>query len=112
LTTFALAALPSNPVVLYAGTTAGVYRSTTGELAWVPAGLETLDATVTAVAIDPREPDILYAGTEHHGVFRSDDGGEHWRSWGLAGTSVYAILLDANGQITLGTDGGLFRSQY
>lgn len=112
LTTFALAALPSNPVVLYAGTTAGVYRSTTGELAWVPAGLETLDATVTAVAIDPHEPDILYAGTEHHGVFRSDDGGEHWRSWGLAGTSVYAILLDANGQITLGTDRGLFRSQY
>jgi photosystem II stability/assembly factor-like uncharacterized protein len=34
--------------------------------------------TVVDVAIDPANPDILYAATAAGGVWRSDDGGQHW----------------------------------
>jgi len=34
--------------------------------------------TVVDVAIDPANPDIIYAATGEGGVWRSDDGGQHW----------------------------------
>ena len=35
-------------------------------------------AAVVDVAVDPVNPDILYAATGNGGVWRSDDGGQHW----------------------------------
>ena len=35
-------------------------------------------ATVIDVAVDPSNPDTIYAGTDAGGVWRSDDGGKHW----------------------------------
>ena len=36
-----------------------------------PAGL--------VAAVRSRDPDVLYAGYENCGIFRSEDGGDHWR---------------------------------
>lgn len=36
------------------------------------------DAAVTAVAVDPLDPAVVYAGTEPSRVYRSDDAGESW----------------------------------
>ena len=67
--------------------------------------------TVTALLLNPTDPLTLYAGTEHHGLFRSTDGGEHWQPWGLEGTSVYTFLVDRAGAVWVGTDRGIFRNR-
>jgi hypothetical protein len=55
---------------------------------------------------------VLYAGTEHWGLLRSTDAGEHWTSWGLEDTSVYAIVIDEDtGVLRVGTEYGVFRWQ-
>jgi hypothetical protein len=43
---------------------------------WRRLGLE--GSTVLTVATHPSNPNILYAGTRHHGAFRSTDGGQNW----------------------------------
>ncbi len=45
---------------------------------WTPLGPDS--ASVYALAVHPRNPRILYAGTEAWGVFKSVDGGATWRS--------------------------------
>lgn len=65
--------------------------------------------SVMALTLNPAKPDAVYAGTEHHGVYRSADAGETWEQWGLSETSVYAILLDsASKLIWAGTKEGIF----
>jgi ligand-binding sensor domain-containing protein len=60
--------------------------------------------------MDPVNRTTIYAGMEHHGVYRSTDGGDNWEQWGLPGVSVYAILLDrAGGLIWLGTENGVLQ---
>ncbi len=34
---------------------------------------------VTSVAVDPRDPDRVFAGTFDRGIYRTRDGGENWR---------------------------------
>ncbi len=43
---------------------------------WVPMGPE--GGTVTALAVSPSEPDVVYAGSSAGEVFRSEDGGRAW----------------------------------
>jgi len=37
---------------------------------------------VTSVAVDPRDPDRVFAGTFDRGIYRTRDGGENWESVG------------------------------
>jgi photosystem II stability/assembly factor-like uncharacterized protein len=109
LTTFALAVSPANPSRVYAGTTEGVVRSADGGQSWLAAGRESLQATVTSLLLDQSDPETIYAGTEHHGLFRSTNGGEDWQPWGLKEASVYVLLADPSGVLWVGTDEGVFR---
>lgn len=111
LTVFALLIDPADPAQIYAGTTEGVYRSQDGGRAWQPAGHESLAATVTALSLLPDETGTILAGTEHSGLYASRDGGASWQPWGAGTAGVYAILVDRDGTIWLGTDGGIFRGQ-
>jgi hypothetical protein len=54
---------PQTPSTIYAGTGAGVFRSTDGGATWgaVNAGLTALD--VTTLAIEPQDGGAVYAGT-------------------------------------------------
>lgn len=49
----------------------------TGAPTWVPAGHGIPDTPVSSFAIDPENPQTLFAGTDI-GVFRSDNGGTNW----------------------------------
>ena len=71
-----LAIDPSNPATLYAGTCAGLYKSTNGGGSWsqVNNGLPILS---NPVVIDPSNPDTLYAGTSA-GLYKSTNGGGSW----------------------------------
>jgi photosystem II stability/assembly factor-like uncharacterized protein len=84
-----LAALAAAPGVVYAGTyghgrPGGVFRSSDRGVTWArPAnkGLEAL--AVAAVAVDPSDPDVLYAGTFGSGLSRSVDRGATWKTVNL-----------------------------
>lgn len=78
---------PAQPRTIYVGTAPlGVYRSDNGGDHWrvlsrpdLPARCEMGFAPrVMRLAIDPENPDILYAPLEVNGVMRSRDGGESW----------------------------------
>ena len=77
----AVANNPTNPEIVYAGTERGLYRSDNAGESW-----ELLDSPlnghcVWALAIDPADPDVMFAGTgtpHPAGVFRSADGGSSW----------------------------------
>ncbi|HRO22981.1 MAG TPA: hypothetical protein PLR07_01620 [Promineifilum sp.] len=46
--------------------------------------------TLTA---DPQNPDVVYAGTQGNGVYRSADRGRNWDSLGLAGRIVKSLAV-------------------
>ena len=93
----ALAVAPSDPRTIYAGTGEsdiredlssgnGVYRSTDGGATWNHIGLEDT-RQISRIIVDPLDPNIVYAGalghvfgpSEQRGIFKSVDGGAHWK---------------------------------
>lgn len=54
---------------------------TAAAVTWTPAGSGLPDVPVDAFVIDPRDSNILYAGTDI-GVYRSTDGGASWLPFG------------------------------
>ncbi len=85
-----LAMDPTNPRLLYAGTTGGAYRTQDGGASWqkVNTGLipdQVLNASmalgVNALAVDPADPAVVYAGTTN-GLFRSTNRAESWQQIG------------------------------
>jgi len=110
---------PVDPNIIYAGTyNSGIFKSTDGGMNWTTKGLEnTFD--VIAIAIDPSNPEILYASTEtDYGLFKSVDGGNSWTNIGFDYHNVFSIAIDPlqpswvyvgtdlNDCIWLSTDGG------
>lgn len=47
---------------------------------WQPAGPTNIGGRISDVEFDPQNPQNVYAGAATGGVFKSDDGGETWRS--------------------------------
>jgi len=97
-----LAQAPSNADVLVAGSLKGVYRSRDHGATWdliSPPAENPLSREiheVESLAIDPRKPEVIYAGTWHLPWKTSDDGA-HWRNikQGVIDDSdVFSIILD------------------
>lgn len=58
----------------------GIYKTTDGGLSWVRKGKgEFIDVDVIEVAVNPNNPNVVYAGTRaSRGMYRSEDGGDSW----------------------------------
>lgn len=110
------------PRVLYAGTTGGIYRSDDGAASWkkINTGLipdsELMAAMalgVNTIALDPVNPDIVYAGTTK-GLFRTGNKGEHWERIGeaLSDPFVSSIVVHPTepSLIYIGGPGGVWKS--
>lgn len=106
---------PSDPRVLYAGNVGQdeLFRSRDGGVTWTHlVGFEPVE-----LAVDPRNPDRLYATgftKSAHGLFRSTDGGSSWslvRDDAGTTTGVGPIVVDPHDPRKLYTGaGGFFRS--
>jgi len=70
---------PEDPATVYVGTQDGPYRSTDHGERWERLDIRDHGAPVWSLAFDPRDPRVLYAGYENCEIFRSEDGGDHWR---------------------------------
>lgn len=90
-----------------------VDTSTAGINRWTSLGPYQEGGDVVALAVDPRSPSIVYAGTFSNGVFRSVDGGETWApvNEGLSDWFVSFIAIDRNSAVYVGTSSGLFKSE-
>jgi hypothetical protein len=108
---YALASHPESSRV-YAGTWGeGVYYAESGENSWPLPPIWT-PWEIAALAIDPVNPVILYAGTMENGIQRSTNGGDNWgpttglsqEVWSLAVSSTYAYAGTA-GEIYTSTNG-------
>jgi hypothetical protein len=68
---------------------------------------------VFILAIDPKTPTIVYAGTDQ-GVFKSSDGGASWspKNIGLTDGPTYAVIVDPDSPVNVyaATSAGVFRS--
>lgn len=110
----ALATGNSANQVLYAGTAAGaVHRSDDAGATFVSVAPLPGGPQVLTLAVDPRNPDVVYAGTSA-GVFRSADGGASWiaSSGGIGAQAVHALTIDPTAPLTVyaATDTGVWKS--
>jgi photosystem II stability/assembly factor-like uncharacterized protein len=120
-TVTALAVDPVDSRIVYAATQEGegVFKSRDGGETWSPsgAGLPKIPGNnVFCLAIDPRRPAILYAGTLNFGIYKSTDGGASWSpsqrglSANLLGVHALAIDPGAPGTVFAGTGVGVFKT--
>jgi len=78
---------PTDPLTLYAGApSGGLWKTTDGGQWWTKLTDDLPTLGVSAVVVDPNNPDVIYIGTGDRdandapglGVFKSIDGGETW----------------------------------
>jgi photosystem II stability/assembly factor-like uncharacterized protein len=80
---------PRDPNLMYtAGVAGGIWKSIDGGGSWFPLGDLLPNLAVVTLAMDPENPDILYAGTGENfsnadgvrgaGIFKTVDGGASW----------------------------------
>ena len=84
--------------IIYAATfsgTGGILRTTDGGNTWQSSGLEGMDVPV--VAIDAKNSNVVYGGTNGQGVFKSTDYGATWspRQNGLHATNVSDLVVSS-----------------
>jgi photosystem II stability/assembly factor-like uncharacterized protein len=75
----AIAAHPEHPEIVFVGTQQGPYRSTDHGKRWERVEIRDHGLPVWSLVFDPRNADTMYAGYENCEIYRSDDGGKHWR---------------------------------
>src|SRR5436309_2196263 len=87
---------PTIPGLVFAGTTEGFWRSAKGgeNNSWMVTTSRQLE--INSIAVHPRNPDIVYIGTNNYGVMVSNDGGRNFvpTNGGFSGRFVNAILPD------------------
>ena len=133
-----LAISPTNPNYVYAsiangylgsgpfGSLQGLYQSTDAGATWAlkpntPNYLGTQGWYDNTIAVDPSDPQAIYAGgqvdynTGGTAIVESRDGGDSWSdlSIGVDGhgphTDHHALAFDADGRLLDGNDGGIWR---
>ncbi|MGA2206279.1 MAG: transcriptional regulator [Terracidiphilus sp.] len=113
----ALAQAPSDPRILYAGTLAGVFRSSDGGATWTqisPSGSREIHE-IESLAVDPARLDTVYAGTWHL-PWKTTDGGKTWHNikQGLiVDSDVFSIIVDPRNThvVYLSACSGIYKSE-
>lgn len=131
----AIAIHPTNSSILYiGGAQGGVWKTTDGGTSWSALTDTQCSLAMGGLAIDPVDPNIIYAGTgEQHfsgdsyygcGVLRSIDGGATWTQFGgstfdtnFGGARISRMVVDprtagstTNTTVLAASDFGLYRS--
>ncbi len=121
----ALAVSPADPKTLYASLGSEIYRSTDGGTSWTPTTASSLGVTLESLAVHPRSPRTVYAGSFYAGgVFKSTDGGDHWAATALPprirvrtialapmpAATLYVGAAAPDPQLKGADPGGVFRS--
>ncbi len=100
----------------------GIWKTLDGGTTWKPKTDYMPSNSMGAVALDPGDPSIVYAGTGYFipqglfkgvGLYKSTDGGDSWTAIGpsyLSGVAVIKMVLPATNRLLVATNGGLYLS--
>jgi photosystem II stability/assembly factor-like uncharacterized protein len=125
--TRALLIHPTNPSVMYAaGVSGGVWKTTNGGALWTPLADLMANIAVNSLAMDPKNPNVIYAGTGEGyfnidgirgaGVFKTTDGGATWTRLASTTTEDFYYVNDivvsptSSQRLYAATGAGVFRS--
>jgi photosystem II stability/assembly factor-like uncharacterized protein len=129
----AIAVHPRSKSTWYiAAASGGVWKTMNAGTSWTPVFDNEASYSIGALAIDPKNPNVVWVGTGENnsqrsvaygdGVYRSDDGGKSWKNMGLkASEHIGRILVDPRDSSTVyvaaqgplwgpGGDRGLFKT--
>ncbi|HTW62141.1 MAG TPA: hypothetical protein VMD55_10080, partial [Terracidiphilus sp.] len=102
----AVAGVPGQSGIYYAGAAdGGIFRTQDGGATWKALFQYESVASIGALAVDPVNPQIVWAGTGEanvrndvsygDGIYKSTDGGAHWRRMGLEHSfQISRIVID------------------
>jgi hypothetical protein len=98
----------SGGATVYAGTRAGVFRTSDSGMSWTGLNNGLTHTNVRSILL---RSGMIFVGTEGGGIFRSMNSGASWApvNNGLAGLDVRALAFSRN-QFFAGTNNGVFRS--
>jgi photosystem II stability/assembly factor-like uncharacterized protein len=114
LRTLSMAA--SNPKILVVGALDGIYRSRNGghDFERISPDHHAEIKNVESIAIDPVNPDVIYAGTWHL-PWKTEDGGQTWHSIKkgvIDDSDVFSIVIDPSqpANLFISACSGIYRS--
>ena len=104
----------TNPTIVYAGTTKGLFRTMSKGEQWKRIGQSLSDPFISSILLHPTDSAQLYVGGPK-GVWKSSDGGKTWQAMnqGIATLNIRALAMDPKNpqRLYAGTNGsGLYRS--
>ncbi len=99
-----MAVSPTNSNVIFIGTPgSGIYKTTNGGSTWTAVFDDKPFLYIGHIAIDPNNPNTIYAGTGDpdvpftvfvgDGVYKSTDGGTTWANIGLTNTKIISKII-------------------
>ena len=113
----ALSIAASDPKVLVVGALDGIYRSRNGGHDWEKISPENHAEikNVESIAIDPVNPDVIYAGTWHL-PWKTEDGGKTWhniKKGVIDDSDVFSIVIDPSqpANLFISACSGIYRSE-
>jgi photosystem II stability/assembly factor-like uncharacterized protein len=89
---------PHNPMTIYIGTQAGLFKSVNGGANYVLKENGMINSYINDIAVNPQSPNIAYAGGEN-GLWKTENSGQSWQRLSLM--NVNAIALDKKHPDTL-----------
>jgi photosystem II stability/assembly factor-like uncharacterized protein len=76
---YGLTVHPAEPRTIFAGAEDGIHKSRDGGRSFARLDSPMNATEVWKIAIDPTDPDIIFAGTRPAALYRSTDGGRNWQ---------------------------------
>jgi photosystem II stability/assembly factor-like uncharacterized protein len=93
-----------DPNVVYVGTASGgIFKTTNGGTTWTPIFERQGTISIGDLAVDPNNPDVIWAGTGESntrnsvsfgdGIYKSNDGGKTWQHLGLRNSDRISRII-------------------